>query len=118
MLGAIRLPEREHPIDYDHAEDRKSERSHALPWITPLGEERKRHGDPQNDRKEMHKLLGKRRQQRLMRDFFHLVRAELRETSLRLGVAQPREPALQAGKGVGDGELVDLHDNACIGQNP
>ena len=115
LLGAIRLPEREHAIDHDYADDREPERRHALPRLAPLGEERERRGDPQNHRKEVHELLGKREQQRLVRDFLHFICPKLHEPPLRLGVAQPRESALQAGQGVGDREVVNLHPGlSCI----
>ena len=121
LLGAIRLPEREHAIDQDYANDREPERRHALPRLAPLGEERERRGDPQNDRKEVHELLGKREQQRLVRDFLHFICPKLLESPLRLGVAQPRESALQAGQGVGDREVVNFHPDSravwVIGSN-
>ena len=44
-----------------------------------------------------------------MRDFFHFICPELHEPPLRLGVAQSRESALQAGQGIGDGEVMNLH---------
>ena len=109
LLGAIRLPEREHAIDQDHADDREPERRHALPRLAPLGEEGERRGDPQDDRKEVHELFGKREQQRLVRDFLHFICPELHEPPLRLGLAQSGQSALQAGQGVGDREVVNLH---------
>ena len=79
LLGAIRLPEREHAIDHDHADDREPERRHALPRLAPFGEKRERRGDPQNDREEVHELPGKREDQRLARDFLHFIRPKLRK---------------------------------------
>ena len=79
-----------------------------MPGIAPLREEREARGNPQDNREEVRQLLRKREQQRLVRDFFHLVRAELIKPPRCLGVAQPGEAALQAGKGIGDREVVNL----------
>ena len=57
----------------------------------------------------MHKLPGKREQQRLLRDLFHFIGTILHESPLRLGFAQPVEPTLQAGQSGGDCEMVNLH---------
>ncbi len=46
---------------------------------------------------------------KIMRDFFHLICPELHEPPLRLGLAQSGQSALQAGQGVGDREVVNLH---------
>ncbi|MGA7216085.1 MAG: hypothetical protein WBX20_17920 [Terrimicrobiaceae bacterium] len=86
LLGAIRLPEREHPVDQDDADNREPKCRHALSRLAPLGEEGERRGDPQNDCEEVRELPGKREQQSLARDFLHLVCPKLRESSQRLGV--------------------------------
>ena len=57
----------------------------------------------------MHELPREREQQRLVRDFLHFISPKLREPPLRLGIAQPRKSALQAGKGIGNCEVMNLH---------
>ncbi len=80
-----------------------------MPRLAPLGEKREPRGDPQYQREEVDELSRQREQQRLVRDFLHFVFPKLREPPLRLRIAQPREPAFQAGQGVGDREAVNLH---------
>ena len=48
LLGAIRLPEREHAIDHDHADDREPERRHALPGSRHSAKNASAGGNPQN----------------------------------------------------------------------
>jgi hypothetical protein len=44
-----------------------------LPRLAPLGEERERRSDPQNDCEEMRKLFSESEQQRFARDFLHFI---------------------------------------------
>ena len=62
----------------------------------------------------MDELPRKGEQQRLVRDFLDFIFPKLREPSLRLRIAQPLAPTLQAGKGVGDREAVNLHSPMVV----
>ena len=52
-LGAVGLPEREHAIDEDDADDGEAQLRHALPRILAFGEERQARREPQDDGEEM-----------------------------------------------------------------
>ena len=108
-FAPILLPEREQAIDQDDADDRERERTHPLARLLDLGEQGERGREPEDQREEVGELTQKADEKRRRLDPFDLVRTELGEPALCFGFADTLGPAMQAGKGVFDAQLVNAH---------
>ena len=87
-LGAVLLPEREHAVDQDDADDRHPQLPHALPRPQILGEKGQRRGHPENEREEMGEFAGKAQPQRSIADLFDPIGAEFAVATRRFACAQ------------------------------
>ena len=108
-LGPVFLPEGEDAVDQDDADDGDAQPRHALAGVEVFGEKRQRRGQPQDEGEEVGELAGEAQQQALAPDFLDMVRAELRQASLRLGRSQARGRGVQAGERLLCGEALDVH---------
>ena len=112
-LGAVFLPEREHAVHHDHADDGQTQRRHALAGFVVLGEECESGGEPENQGEEMREFAREPQRERLAPDLLDPVGAEFDEPPRGLGGGETALAAAQAGEGLGDRELGDPHAMDC-----
>jgi len=111
LFAPILLPEREQAIDQDDADDRDREHAHSLARLLDLGKQSERGREPEDQGEEVGELMQKVGEKRRRFDAFDLVRAELGEPALCLGIVDTLRPAMEADQSVLNAELVNAH--AC-----
>jgi hypothetical protein len=107
LFGPVFLPEREQAVDHNHADDREAEGCHALAWHLPIGNERERRRDPQQNGEEVCDLCDESSSQRCLRQVLNPVRTELQPPRGGFAGRQPVGAAPQAGKGGVKRELMN-----------
>ena len=103
-LVSVFLPEGEDTADQNHDDDGITDASHALARAAPLGEKRKRGGDPKNDREELHKLLQQPEWQRSPPHLLDAIWTILAKSPFCFLRRQSSRRATHARQGLGDGE--------------
>lgn len=108
-FGAVLLPERKQSVDQDHAKDGIAQHGHPLPRCAPFGDKGQRGGEPQDQGEEVGKPLEELEPEGLKPQRFDLVGAKLQQTAGGFLPGEPVWTAMQAGKCVFCGQMMDVH---------
>ena len=116
-LGLVLLPEREQAVDQDDAEDSHAKTAHALAGLEPVGRERQRRRQPEDDREEVREFARQAQPQPLAGHVLEAVRAELGEPARGLWRRQAVSVAVQAGESTVDSKFMDAHGAQFVGRH-